>query len=72
VLVGDLFCPLVVHVDGGIFGQLATRATGHLGFGFFYSKALFMAWWLNIAYRRVEPPCSPPEKKIARPPPPPR
>jgi hypothetical protein len=27
---GDLFCPLV-HVDWGIFGQLATRANGHLG-----------------------------------------
>jgi hypothetical protein len=29
---GDLFCPLV-HVDWGIFGQLATRANGHLGLG---------------------------------------
>ena len=35
--VGDLFCPLV-HVDWGIFGQLATRATGHLGFGVFAAK----------------------------------
>jgi hypothetical protein len=26
--VGDLFCPLV-HVDWGIFGQMATRATRH-------------------------------------------
>ena len=30
-------CPLV-HVDWGIFGQLATRATGHLGFGVFAAK----------------------------------
>jgi hypothetical protein len=26
------------HVDWGIFGQLATRATGHLGFGVFTTK----------------------------------
>jgi hypothetical protein len=32
-----LFCPLD-HVDWGIFGQLATRATGHLGFGVFAAK----------------------------------
>ena len=35
--VGDLFCPLV-HVDWGIFGLLATRTTGHLGFGVFIAK----------------------------------
>jgi hypothetical protein len=37
VLAGDLFCPLV-HVDWGIFGQLATRANGHLGFGVFIAS----------------------------------
>ena len=35
--VGDLFCPLD-HVDWGIFGQLATRATGHFGFGVFTAE----------------------------------
>jgi hypothetical protein len=35
----------LVHVDWGILGQMATHATGHLGFGVwgFYSKAAFVA-----------------------------
>jgi hypothetical protein len=35
--------PFGFHVDRGNFGQLATRATGHLGFGVFTAKTVFMA-----------------------------
>jgi hypothetical protein len=35
---------------GEFFGQLATRHWPFgIDFGFFYSKAVFMAWWLTIA-----------------------
>jgi hypothetical protein len=65
----DLFCPLV-HVDfwptsdprqWGIFGQLATRANGHLGFGVFIAtKPVFMTWKLTFTMHcSVEAPCSP-------------
>jgi hypothetical protein len=47
---------------------MAIRATGHLGFGFFYSKAVFIAWRLTIAGKSR--PVA--RKTIERGPPPPR
>jgi hypothetical protein len=45
VVLGTCFvCPLV-HVDWGIFCQIATRATGHLGFGVFM--------WLDLPSFRL-------------------
>jgi hypothetical protein len=40
---------LLVHVDWGIFGQAATRANGHLGFGVFIaSQPVLMTWQLTF------------------------